>query len=138
MPLNLPRLGKIVEKYMLDTLEVYRKTSETTDPITLIVTPLYTTIFTGKAFVAPLNNPNNISPGTDPLNTSIGGMQMTRIEYEVAVPLDSGDINPGDYMELITSHDPELLGKRFIITGPIPSTFATHRRLSAYMDQALV
>lgn len=135
--LNLPRLGKVVEKYMLDVVQILRRSGQATDPNTLVVTDTYAVLYTGKGFVTPIASPNNPGAGSDPMNQSIGDTQITRIDYEIAVPLAAGDFDPGDRVVLVSAYDPDLLGKIFIVTGPIPSTFASHRRLSAYMDQVV-
>ena len=129
--INLNSIARTVEKFMLDTVEVKRKTGQTLDPITLQYTPNYTVIYSGKGFVAPMG---------DPAGTTLGATNVQRIQYEVAVPRECPEVLPNDVVEVTASADGSLVsaGDVLFVHDQIPTTFFTHRRIKTFKDTPAV
>ncbi|NIN66323.1 MAG: hypothetical protein GTO63_16860 [Anaerolineae bacterium] len=129
MALNLDRISKTVERYMADSVTVERKTGEAMNPTTMVVTPTWQEIYTGVAFIAPMG---------DPEGTRLGGEDIERIQYEIAIPKDSERVLPNDRVTVDVSNDDSLVDTVFWVRDEIPTTFQTHRRLRAFRDVSAV
>ncbi len=129
MAINLDRIGKIVERYMYDQVQIGRRpvdSAMTLNDTTLAITYTEATIYRGKAMVAAMGSPAGSNLG--------GNVPVARLTYEVAVPLGSELIEPNDTVIVTVARDPQLVGRRLRITGTIPTTMVTHRRLAAVLD----
>jgi len=128
--LNLTGVRGVVNSYMLDTISVTRRAedgSSVMNPTTMELTWPTTSVYSGQAFVAAMGSPSEQVVGTT--------QPVARLTYEVAIPYDETvEIKPMDDITVVTSQDAKLVGKKLIVTGIIPTTFVTHRRIAAYMD----
>jgi hypothetical protein len=125
--INLSGISKTVEGYMLDSVTVARPAEPTMDPGTLALTKTYTTVYDGKAFIAPMGSP---------ASTELGGQQVSNATYEIAIPVDADPILPNDEVTCTESlYNEQMVGVVFIVVGQIESTFLTHRRLAAWRKQ---
>lgn len=129
MAINLDRIGKIVERYMYDQVQIVRRPTDgniTMNNTTLALTYTEATIYRGKAMVSAMGSPAGSNLG--------GNVPVARLTYEVAIPLGAELIEPNDTVLVTVARDPQLVGKRLRITGTIPTTMVTHRRLAAVLD----
>ena len=129
MAINLDRIGKVVERYMYDQVQIVRRPADasmTMNSTTLALTYTETTIFRGKAMVSAMGSPAGSNLG--------GNVPVARLTYEVAIPLGAELIQPNDTIIVTAARDPQLVGRRLRITGTIPTTMVTHRRLAAVLD----
>ena len=129
MAIDVKKIGSVVEQYMTDVITIVRPAEDakvSIDPVTLEVVMRESHVYSGKAFVAPMGSPSD---------QTIGDVAKSRLYYEVAIPYDEAvTIQPQDVVRIIKSADSALKTRALVITGVIPTTFITHRRLSAYLD----
>jgi len=129
--INLNSIARTVEKFMTDTVTIQRRTGNVLNEITLQSSPSYETVYTGKAFIAPMG---------DPAGTTLGGENVQRIQYEIGVPRTSAEILPNDVVTVDVSADASLIsaGSTFYVHDQIPTTFLTHRRIKVFKDTSAV
>lgn len=125
MAINLTKIGKTAEKYMQDEISIVRKTGETLDPVTLQMTATYVTVYTGKAWVSPVG---------DPQNTSSGSKSVYRTQYEIGIPSSSSEILPNDKVTITTTSMSSFVGRELYVHEEIIGTFSAFRRFKAYKD----
>lgn len=116
----LARGRAAAERLMTDACVIRRKTGEETDPFSGVVTPVYTTLYTGPCRVQRVASATGIEAGE--------GLRLM-LRLELHVPVSVVDLKPGDEAELTVSGDPELLGRTLIVRDLSHKTHATQRRL---------
>lgn len=130
MAINLDRIGAIVGRYMYDEVTIVRRPGDeedqTINPTTLVLTYAETTIYTGKAMISAMGTPADTELG--------GNVPVARLTYEVAIPLGTQNILPNDHIVVTKARDPQLVGRRICVTGVVPTTMVTHRRIAGYLD----
>jgi Family of unknown function (DUF6093) len=93
----------------------------------LVLTPVYTEVYSGKAFIVPEGVP---------YPTTLGGQQTSDTRFEVSLPVDADPILPNDEITCDASEFNEgMEGLEFIVVGQVESTFTTHRRLACFRKQ---
>lgn len=131
MALDLQKIGSVVEQYMTDSILIVRRSEDeaaTIDPVTLELELGEARVYSGKCFIAPMGSPNE---------AKVGELPTARMWFEVAIPYSSNvTVKPQDTVRVQRSNDAALKGRELVITGVIPTTFNTHRRIAAYMDDA--
>lgn len=107
---------------MIDTVTVQHRTGESTDPDTGLITPTYSTIYTGKAKIQ--------HGGTRPAGTAQRGEASIQITHaQLHVPMTAVGIQADDVATCTASTlDPELVGRVFVIRAASHKTFLTARR----------
>jgi hypothetical protein len=124
---NLGKIAKIVEKYMLDEVEIFRPGAQSVDPVTLVLTTASVDVYSGKAMVLPMGSP---------AETRFSGQHTIATMFEVAIPRDAEPVLPNDEVVVSSSlNNPDMEGKRFIVIGDVDATFKTHRRLSCRLRE---
>jgi len=115
--------GRIrAEALMVDTCTVKRLAGEATDPETGVVTPTYTTLYSGKAKFQ--------QRATTGGPTDIGQAVVALVQLEVHLPTSVTGITTGDIVTCTASAlDAELVGRSFRVQGVAHKTFETARRL---------
>lgn len=127
MALNLDRIGKTAENYMLDTITVQRKTGETMNSVTLAVTDTYSTVYTGKAWVASIG---------DPQHMTFGSKSVYRTQYEIGLPSTAPDLQSNDKVTVTVSNMDSIKSVDIYVHDSIVSTFNAFKRVKAFSDSA--
>jgi hypothetical protein len=89
------------ERLMLDTCTIQRTASLTTDPDTGVVTPTYTTVYTGKCKV------QQQSPASAP--TVVGEASVFVGQLELNLPMSVTGVQPDD----LPAHKSYLTARRY-------------------------
>jgi hypothetical protein len=108
------------EALMLDMVTVKRRSGSTVDPETGVVTPTYTTPYTGKAKV------QQAAPATNP--TQVGEAAVFEGQLQLHLPVSVTTVQPDDLVTVTASLDPDLVGRTFHLRGPVHKTYLTARR----------
>jgi hypothetical protein len=118
------RRGRVAaEALMLDTVTVRRRSSETTDADTGVVTPVWTVVYTGKAKIQQRS--------TQGSNRDVGEAERLASSLELHLPITATGSQSDDVATVDASAlDPQLVGKMFTVRGPAHKSFATARRLT--------
>ena len=123
---TLRRGRRAAEALMSSTVEVRRFTGETTiDDDTLIETPVYNTVYSGRAKIASYE-------AFEQTPESAGGV-VTVVRLRVDFPVGSFIAKPGDEAHVLSdTSDPLLGGRRFRLTVTAPyKSHATAYRIAA-------
>jgi hypothetical protein len=94
------------------------------DPVTGVVTPAQTVIYTGPGRVKPQKRITGGAGGTD-----VGELKSSESVFVVSVPHTAVGIRPGDIVKVTASKDPELLLDTFRVGIIEDSEQTTARRL---------
>ncbi|HEX5996952.1 MAG TPA: DUF6093 family protein [Jiangellales bacterium] len=117
----LARGRAAAEKLMQDTCTIRHRTGETTDPTSGVVTPTYSTVYTGPCRV------QQASPAARA--TDAGEAELLLLSRVLQVPMSATGIRAGDRVTIDTSAlDPDLDGRVFVVRGEFAKTHATSRR----------
>jgi hypothetical protein len=109
------------ERLMLDTCTIQRTASLTTDPDTGVVTPTYTTVYTGKCKV------QQQSPASAP--TVVGEASVFVGQLELHLPMSVTGVQPDDLATITACPlDADLVGRTFRLRGPAHKSYLTARR----------
>lgn len=108
---------------MVDTVTITRKTGETTDPISAVVTPTYVTIYSGKCEVKQRQ--------AEPRTEEVAEADLLLVDRILKLPVATSlGILAEDRAVLDTCvNDPDLVGKVFRIRGEFGGSWTTARRL---------
>lgn len=111
------------EALMLDAVTVTRLASQVTDPETGVVTPTYTTIYTGKCKVQRSQRASRVAP------TSVGEAEVFESRLELHLPTSATGVTSDDIATVTASVlDPDLVGMVFHVREPAAKTFTTAHR----------
>ena len=115
--------GRIAaEQGMVDACTIRRRTGESTDPDTGETTPAYLTPYAGKCRVQQ-------SPA-QAQQQDAGQDFMLLLRLEVQLPMSVVGLQVGDEITITASvHDPDLVGRTFLIRDLAHKTHATARRM---------
>lgn len=110
------------EALMVDSVTIQRATGTSTNDTTGVVTPTYSTIYTGACKVQR-------SAGGGRRDVAEASVVVTQLELHL--PIAGSTAVAVDDLATITAStmDPGLVGKVFRISGPADGTFRTARRL---------
>lgn len=111
------------EARMVDACTIRRTTDADPiiDPVTLQLTPVYTTVYTGKCRLRQGGAMSREREAGERISIGIGVM--------VSIPVATTGVQVGDEVRVTTSRDPELVGKTFRVTALERQTDTTARRL---------
>ncbi len=123
---RLSRARASVETLHTDTFAVYRPTgATTTDPETLVETPVYDTVHASVKGKFQATASQNLAVATP-------GQQVAETRFEWHTSINTLGILTDDEVECVAVDplmgDPDLVGTRVRITGPFLKTHATARR----------
>ncbi|HWB36616.1 MAG TPA: DUF6093 family protein [Rugosimonospora sp.] len=124
---TLARGRAAAEALMVDTCTVTRETGRTTDPVTGVVTPATSTVYTGKCKLAQAGGGGAQAGGGS--SSSVGNAAPTVVSYELHLPITAAEVRPGDWVSVTSTLDPQLDGRRWVVAGHMGKTYATARRL---------
>lgn len=109
------------EALMVDACTVKRLASTSTDPETGVITPTYTTVYTGKCKV------QQSAPATAP--TTVGEAEIFVGQLALHLPVSATGPAPDDLVTVTASAlDPDLVGKTFHLRGPAHKSYPTAHR----------
>ena len=128
---SFPSATSSIERYMTDTVRITRPTDiddEAIDPVTLkILESVPEILYEGKALISPMGDPGDQLIGMGPRVT---------LYYTVALPVLDIDFIPDDVITVLQAvSDTQMVDRRFIVEGQIPSTIMVYKRLRARMDE---
>lgn len=107
---------------MVDEVLIEHLSGQTTDPDTGVITPTWTTVYSGKCKVAQAaasGSPENVGEAT-----------VMASELQLHLPISATGVTTDDRATVVTSTlDPDLAGRKFTIRAPMHKTYATARRL---------
>lgn len=108
---------------MVDTCFIRRKTGETTDLETGVITPTYTTIYQGKCRV------QQIAPMSKPADVGQAAVWLQRLTLQLPVSETTG-IASNDLVTITAAaFDPDLLNRTWHVRELGHKTHATMRRV---------
>jgi len=106
---------------MVDACIIKHPTGLATDPTTGVVTPTYSTIYTGAC---------KVQRGMDASAQEVAEAHRAVLRPFVHVPITVTGVVEGDVVTITASvNDAELVGRVFRVMGPDHKSFATARRL---------
>lgn len=109
------------EELMVDTCTIKHRTSETTDPDTGVVTPTYTTVYSGKC---RLKLPTAVARPAD-----VGQAQVFTQHPTLSLPATTTGVQIDDLVTMTASAlMPALVGRQFHVRGLPGSTHMTAAR----------
>lgn len=118
----LARGRAAAEALMVDTCTLRRRSGETTDPDTGEVTGTYTDVYDGPCRVQ--------QAGTQAGAEEPGEAYVLMLRLEVQLPMSVTGLEVGDEIEITASvHDPDLVGRVFLIRDLAHATHKTARRV---------
>jgi hypothetical protein len=111
------------EALMVDAVTVQHKTGESTDQETGVVTPVYSTVYTGKAKV------QQSSPATNPTDVGEAAVFVGQMTLHLPVTTATAAAAPDDLVTVTACLlDASLVGKTFRLRGPAHKSYLTARR----------
>lgn len=118
----LARGRAAAEALMVDSCVIRRQTGSTVDPNTGAEVPTYEQVYAGKCRVQ--------FRGLATESPTSGQQRVDLLTTELQLPITVTDIAVNDVVEMVTSIDPDLPGRRLRINNRMHKTHATARRLS--------
>ena len=121
----LARGRAAAESLMADTCTVRHRTGESTNTTTGVVTPSWTTVYTGRCKVQQ----STLGAASEPRDPGEASVRL--VAYTVHLPVaTSAGIRDGDEITITAAaYDPDLVGRVFTVLGTMRKTAATARRL---------
>lgn len=118
----LARGQAAAEAGMVDTCTIRRVTGTSTDDFSGVQTPTYAAVYAGKCRIRQLRAlPEDHDAGED-------YVLLTRRQLQL--PIAAVGIRTGDVVTFTAAaHDPDLVGKVFLVRGPAEGTEITARRV---------
>lgn len=115
----------VIESMMVDACAIERKTGETTNTTTGVVTPTYSTIYTGKCRI---QQPSGVHARVE----DVGEQYDRLLRVEVQLPMSLSGLQVGDRITITASiRDADLPGRHLLIKDLAHKTDATARRVRA-------
>lgn len=117
----LARGRAAAERLMTDACVIRRKTGETTDPNSGVITPVYTTVYSGKCRVQ--------QPNAQARMAEAGEAHILLLRLEVHLPVSVVGVQVADEVDVTTSADADLGTRVFLVHDLAHKTHATARRI---------
>lgn len=118
----LARGRAAAERLQVDSCTIRRQTGTVTDPATGVITPTYTTLYVGKCRVQQAQ--------AQAQATEAGEAHLLLLRLEVQLPMSVTGLAVSDEITVDTSvHDPDLVGRVFLIRDLAHKSHATARRV---------
>jgi hypothetical protein len=107
---------------MVDACVIKRITSTSTNPTSGVITPSYSTLYTGQCRVQQSGSQGQLADA--------GEASLVLLRLEVQLPMSVTGLAEGDEITVTSSAlDPDLVGRVFVIRDLMHKTHATARRL---------
>ena len=107
---------------MVDACQVVRVAGQVTDPVTGVVSDEYVMVYEGPCRVQA-----RALQGQAP---RVGEYAASILRLEVHLPVSVTGVAVGDVVGVTGSADPDLLGRKFTVTGLSHKSLLTARRLA--------
>ncbi|MEU4570835.1 DUF6093 family protein [Micromonospora sp. NPDC023956] len=118
----LARGRAMAETLMVDECVIRRRTGETNDDESGVVTPDYEQVYGGKCRIQ--------QPTATAQEQESGQAALLLVRFELQVPMSVVGVAADDEVQVTASvHDPDLVGRRFVVRGLAHKTHATARRM---------
>lgn len=118
----LARGRGLAESLMVDQCTIRRRTGQTTDPDTGVVTPTYTNLYTSQK--VRIQTRGNWGERKD-----VGQAGVVVLSVEVQLPVSVTGVEVNDEVVMTASvHDADLVGRTFIIRDVVSKTHGTAHR----------
>lgn len=125
---ELPFLRSEIEALMVDTCTIRRKNGPgVPDPVTLKITPTYDVVYSGKCRVQLRD--------TVATRPDAGERLATVVRTILQVPVSVTGVEVGDEVLMVTSADPDLVGRTLRVRSLFHKTHATSRRFECEETQ---
>lgn len=109
------------QSLMIDACSIQHPIGSTTDPTTGQVVKTYTTVYTG---------PCRVSHEGAPSGQDVAEAHLAVLNPVVSVPATVTGVAEEDLLTITACVlDPEMVGKKFRVKGPVHYTYLTSRRL---------
>jgi hypothetical protein len=119
---TLARGRAAAEALMVDACVIKRVSSSTTDPNTGVVTPTYSTIYTGKCRVQQAR--------AQGASADVGEAALVLLRHEVQLPITVTGLQEGDQVTITASvNDADLVNRVFVVRDLGHKTHLTARRV---------
>lgn len=119
----LLRGRRLAESLMVDTCTIRRRSGQTQDPDTGVVTPTYTILYSGQKCRVQ-------SRGYWGQRTDVGQNDLILLQLEVQLPIAVTGLRVHDEITVTASvHDPDLVNRRFVLKDEMHKSHATSRRV---------
>jgi hypothetical protein len=109
---------------MTDTCTIQRQTGSTTNPITGVVTPTFSAIYTGACRMQQAT-----APWAGPATVGQAGIGLFASEIQLPVVGSEGIAKDDIVTVTVCVNDPDLVGKKFTVQSAHYGTHKTARRL---------
>jgi hypothetical protein len=111
-------------KLMVDACIVKHITSTSTNPTSGVITPTYSTLYTGACRV------QQSKQGASGQPTDVGEAALVLLRLEVQLPMSVVGLSEGDEITITSSAlDPDLVGRVFVVRDLAHKTHLTARRV---------
>ncbi len=111
------------ERDMVDACVIRRRTGETTDPTSGVITPTYTTLYAGKCRVQHQE--------AQAREETTGQAFLLMLVLRLQLPMTVTGLQVDDEVTITAStYDPDLVGRAFFVRDLMHKTHATSRRVS--------
>lgn len=117
----LARAQAAAQAGMVDTCTIQRRTGETTDENSGVVTPTWDALYSGKCRVK-----QSIAQADQ---HDAGENYVLQMRLEVQLPTSVTGLKVGDEITIVTSRDPDLPGRVFLVRDLFHKTDASARRV---------
>lgn len=119
----LARGRAAAERNMVDACVITRRTGESTDPNSGVVTPTLITVYTGRCRIQAGD------PHAEPTDAGEAEVLLAQRVLQLPVATSTG-IEAGDRVTITASvNDPDLVNRQYVVRGEFAKTHATARRL---------
>jgi hypothetical protein len=117
----LVRAQAFAEEGMVDTCTIRRRTGETTDENSGTTTPTWADLYAGKCRVQQAI--------AQAAQHDAGEDYLLQLRLEVQLPMTVTGVKVGDEITIVTSRDPDLPGRAFLVRDLFHKTDASSRRV---------
>jgi len=117
---TLVRGRAFAQTLMIDACVIEHPTGLSTNPVTGAVTPTFVPVYSGICKVGP----------SSPSGAEMGEAHVATLAPTIHVPATVLNVVEEDRVTITASvYDPDLVGKRFRVQGPMQKSWGTARRL---------
>lgn len=117
---TLVRGRAFAQSLMIDACTIQHPTGLSTNPVTGAVTPTFVPVYSGVCKVGP----------STPAATEVAQAHLATLAPTIHVPATVTGVVEEDLVTITASvYDPDLVGKKFRVQGPMQKSWGTARRL---------
>ncbi len=117
----LARAQRRARESMVDTCRIRQRTGEDVDQNTGEITPTYNLIYEGRCRVQ--------QPNAQAAEEDAGQAYLLMVRLELQVPVSVTGVEPDQEVDILTSRDPDLVGRPYVVRDLFHKTDASSRRI---------